>query len=73
MASIAGMAWEAAQRAFRTGYEQYQALGPESKCPWHGNHNKSIGLWTAGKDAARRRIPLQKAWAAFVDRERAVM
>jgi hypothetical protein len=73
MASVAGMAWEAAERAFRAGYEAYQATGPESKCPWQGNYNKSIGLWTAGKDAARRRISLRQAWVAFVERERAVM
>ena len=72
MASIAGMAWEAAERAFRAGYEAYQARG-NAQCPWQGNGDKRIGLWTAGKDAARKRIALQKAWSAFVERERAVM
>lgn len=72
MASVAGMAWEAAERAFRNGYETYQVRG-NSQCPHQGNGDKRIGLWTAGKDAARRRIPLKDAWSAFVERERAVM
>ena len=72
MASIVGMAWEAAQRAFRTGYESYQVRG-NAQCPWQGNGDKRIGLWTAGKDAARKRIPLERAWNAFVEREKAVM
>lgn len=72
MASVAGIAWEAAERAFRTGYEAYQARG-NIQCPWQGNGDKRIGLWTAGKDAARKRIRLQDAWGAFVEREKAVM
>lgn len=72
MASIAGMAWEAAERAFRAGYEAYQSRG-NAQCPFQGNGDKRIGLWTAGKDAARKRQPLRDAWQAFVNRERAVM
>ncbi len=71
MASIAGMAWEAAERAFRAGYEAYQSRG-NCQAPWQGNGDKRIGLWTAGKDAARKRIPRDKAWQAFVEREKAV-
>lgn len=73
MASIVGMAWEAAQRAFRTGYEHYQARGPHCQSPWQMPGDRRCGLWTAGKDAARKRVPLTEAWEAFVDRERAVM
>ena len=73
MASIAGMSWEAAERAFRTGYESYQARGPLHQCPWSGNYDKRIGLWTAGKDAARKQIPVKRAWDAFVEREKSVM
>ena len=72
MASVAGMSWEAAERAFRAGFEAYQTRG-NSQCLWQGNGDKRIGLWTAGKDAARRSVPLQKAWRAFVEREKAVM
>jgi hypothetical protein len=72
MASIAGMAWEAAERAFRAGYETYQVRG-NSQCPWQGNGDKRIGLWTAGKDAARKHISFKDAWDAFVEREKAVM
>jgi hypothetical protein len=72
MASVAGMAWEAAERAFRSGYETYQTRG-NTQCPWPtGNGDKRIGLWTAGKDAARKRISLGEAWEAFVSREKAV-
>jgi len=71
MASVAGMAWEAAERAFRAGYETYQVKG-NAQCPWAGNHDKRIGLWTAGKDAARKRIPVREAWQTFVEREKAV-
>jgi hypothetical protein len=72
MASVAGMSWEAAERAFRAGFEAYQTRG-NSQCPWQGNGDKRIGLWTAGKDAARKRVRLSDAWGAFVNRERAVI
>lgn len=73
MASIAGMSWEAAERAFRTGYEHFQTRGPMARSPWIGTGDKRNGLFTAGKDAARRRVPVEKAWSAFRDREEAVM
>lgn len=72
MASIAGMAWDAAERAFRTGYEAYQVRG-NTQCPWQMPGDKRCGLWTAGKDAARKRLSFKEAWGAFVARERAVM
>ena len=73
MATVTGMAWEVARRAFLTGYDAYQGAGPACVCPWRGAGDKRIGLWTAGKDAARRRVPREKAWTAFRDREEAVM
>lgn len=67
------MAWEAAERAFRAGYECYQARGPLTQPPWGQSGDKRHGLWVAGKDAARKKIPFGKAWKAFVEREKAVM
>lgn len=73
MATVAGMSWDVARSAFRTGYDAYQGAGPSAICPWRGTGDKRIGLWTAGKDAARRRRSLDEAWDAFRAREEAVM
>ena len=73
MATVAGMAWDAARRAFLAGYDAFQATGPLTKGPWGQPNDKRCGLWTAGKDAARKRIPREKAWKAFRDREEGVM
>ena len=73
MASVAGMAWDVARQAFRAGYEAYAGSGPRAICPFRTPGDKRIGLWTAGKDAARRRLPLERAWCAFRAREEAVL
>lgn len=73
MATVAGMAWDLARSAFRSGYDAYQGAGPKASCPFSGPGDKRIGLWVAGKDAARRRQPLERAWCAFRAREEAVM
>lgn len=73
MASIAGMSWEAAERAFRAGYEAFQVRGREARYPWGGTGDKRIGLFVAGKDAARNHVPVEDAWRAFRRREEAVM
>jgi hypothetical protein len=66
------MSWDVARRAFLTGYESYQGSGPEARCPWTLRGDKRIGLWTAGKDAARRRVSREQSWRAFREREEAV-
>lgn len=73
MATIAGMAWDAARRAFLAGYDAYQANGAMQHCPWHSRGDKRNGLWCAGRDAARRGISREKGWNAFLERELAVM
>ena len=73
MATVAGMAWDVARAAFRAGFDAYQGIGPAARCPFHLPGDKRIGLWVAGKDAARRRQPLERAWSAFREREEAVM
>lgn len=73
MASIAGMAWEAARRAFLAGYDAFQTSGPLAQCPWGMPGDKRIGLFVAGKDAAKKRIAREKAWGAFRTREETVM
>lgn len=72
MASIAGMDWSAARRAFIAGYDAYQVLGPRCRCPYTGRDNKCVGLYVAGKDAARNRVPRDKAWRFFRKREERV-
>ena len=73
MATVAGLAWEAARRAFLAGYDAYQLQGGRCQSPWQMPGDKRCGLWTAGKDAARRRVPRGKAWDAFRAREEEVM
>ncbi len=72
-ATVAGIAWDVARQSLLAGYEAYQGSGPAAVCPWRGRGDKRIGLWTAGKDAARKRTPREKAWGAFRAREMAVM
>ncbi len=67
MASIDAMSWDGCKYWFLVGYEHYQNLGPLCKSPW--NNDKRAGLWTAGKDAARKRIPRDEAWRRFRARE----
>lgn len=73
MATVAGMAWEVAQRVFLEGYDSYQVRGPRCRCPFTRPGDKRNGLFVGGKDAARKRIPRDKAWTAFRQREEAVM
>ncbi|MGH9588302.1 MAG: hypothetical protein ACRD3F_15235 [Acidobacteriaceae bacterium] len=73
MATVAGMAWDAARRAFMAGYESYQARGPMQHAPWHERGDKRCGLWTAGRDAAKKRVPREHGWEAFRKREEEVM
>jgi hypothetical protein len=73
MATVSGMAWEAARRAFLRGYDDYQIRGGQCQSPWQQPGDKRCGLWTAGKDAARRRVPRSDAWDAFREREMAVI
>lgn len=72
MASIDAMSWDGARYWFHVGYEHYQARGPLAVCPVEFQADKRSGLWTAGKDAARRHIPRAEAWARFRAREEMV-
>ena len=73
MATVQAMAWDVARAAFRAGFDAYQGAGPKARCPFDLPGDKRIGVWVAGKDAARRRQPLDRAWRAFRAREEAVM
>ena len=72
MVTVAAMGWDSARAAFRAGYYAYQGAGPKARCPFELPGDKRIGLWVAGKDAARRREPVERAWAAFRAREERV-
>ena len=73
MATVAGMSWDSARRAFLAGFDAYQGQGVHAPCPWRGTGDKRIGLWVAGKDAARRRESSERAWTKFRAREEEVM
>ena len=73
MATVAGMSWDVARHVYRQGFYAYQGAGPAAICPYRGPGDKRIGLWTAGKDAARRRESVEPAWARFRKREEAVL
>lgn len=65
------MAWEVARQVFLQGYDSYQMKGPATRCPY--GTEKRNGLFVAGKDAARNRIPRNEAWERFRQREERVM
>ncbi len=73
MATIAAMPWSTVESVFRQGYEAYQGKGPNAECPFHLPGDKRIGVWVAGKDAARRRADRTTALRAFIAREKQVM
>ncbi len=73
MATIAAMSWDVAESVFSQGYRAYQGAGPNARCPYEAPGDKRIGLWVAGKDAARKRIARDTAWEQFERREKAVM
>ncbi len=59
-----------AEAVFRQGYDAYQARGLKAVCPYP--QDEKVGIWTAGKDAARRRAPAAEAWKDFLAREKRV-
>ena len=70
MASIDAMSWDGCRYWFMVGYEDYQCKGPLCQAPFQAD--KRAGLWVAGKDAARKRIPRAEAWAMYRKREERV-
>lgn len=67
------MSWDGCRYWFLVGYEHYQTRGPLAQLPPDFQQDKRAGLWTAGKDAARKRIPRDEAWRRFRAREEAVV
>ena len=67
------MSWDVAERTYLAGYDAYQGHGPRACCPFRLTGDKRIGLWVAGKDAARKRISRTLGWRAFLTREKAVL